>query len=278
MGGVWDVRNCTADELPGLAQNLRRRIIAVVERCGGHLASNLGVVELTIALHRVFDFPHDRLVWDVSHQCYAHKLLTGRNDERFCGIRRAGGYSGYGDARESPYDLFTVGHGGTALSSALGLAVARDRRKDDEHVVALLGDGSLPCGLSQEALQQVVLRTGRLIIILNDNGYAIDSSLGAWSNELIRAKESNVFSDFYGLIYQGKVDGHRFDELLPALEWAKKCDRPVLIHAVTQKGRGHRAAERDPIRFHSIAPSCHDLSPTKTHSYGDMLGQQLCKL
>jgi 1-deoxy-D-xylulose-5-phosphate synthase len=235
-------------------------------------------VELTIALHRVFNFFRDRLVWDVSHQCYAHKLLTGRDGERFDKIRRAGGYSGYCDAKESPCDIFSAGHGGTALSSALGLAVARDRKKGDAHVMALLGDGSLSCGLTQEALQQVASRTGRLIVILNDNGYAIDGSLGSWANGLVRTKRHNVFTDFYGLAYRGKVDGHDFNELLPALEWAKGYGRPVLIHAVTRKGRGHREAEKDPIRFHSIAPAYCDLSSAKTHSYGDMLGQQLCRL
>jgi 1-deoxy-D-xylulose-5-phosphate synthase len=258
-----------------LARDLRRRIVEAVERNGGHLASNLGAVELTIALHRVFDLPRDRLLWDVSHQCYAHKLLSGRDGERFRKIRRDGGYCGYCDAKESPYDLFTVGHGGTALSAALGLAVARDLRKGKEHVVALLGDGSLSCGLTQEALQQIPRRTGRLIIVLNDNGYAIDALAGAWADGLAGGAKCNVFSDFFGLAYRGEVDGHDFDELLPALEWAKNCSRPVLVHVRSQKGRGHRAAEDDPVRFHNIAVAG---PPPTAHSYGDALGFHLCEL
>jgi 1-deoxy-D-xylulose-5-phosphate synthase len=273
-------------DLEELARTFRRRIIAHVEQNGGHLASNLGVVELTIALHRIFDFPEDRLVFDVSHQCYVHKLLSGRGGECFDRMRRTGGYSGYCDAQESPFDPFTAGHGGTALSSALGLAVARDLRKDGGHVVALIGDGSLSCGLTMEALQHVAGATERLIVVLNDNGHSIDRGVGAVAEHLLElagAKNSRrppcLFRDIHGLEYIGPVDGHDFSSLLPSLTRAKLSPKPVLVHVCTEKGRGHLRAQATPANFHGVTVAGNDGSSFQgKDTYSEVFGRCLCAL
>ncbi|MDR2668057.1 MAG: 1-deoxy-D-xylulose-5-phosphate synthase, partial [Puniceicoccales bacterium] len=277
---VCDLRRCTESEFVKLAERLRRRIIAVAEENGGHLASNLGAVELSIALHSVFDISVDRIVFDVSHQCYAHKLLSGRDGARFTSMRKSGGYGGYCDCRESDCDPFTSGHGGAALSAALGLAVGRDKSNGSCHVVAVLGDGSLSCGLTQEAFQHVTTATSRLIVVINDNGYAIDQSVGAWAKHLSESNLIwNAFRNLYGLDYFGPVDGHDFGQLIPALELAKMAERPVLVHIKTQKGRGHRLAERAPNEFHSLCPRKRDgISLTAENSYADALGLNLCQL
>ena len=272
---MCDLRRCTEAELVKLAERLRGRIVSVTEKNGGHLAANLGAVELTIALHRVFDFSVDRIVFDVSHQCYSHKLLSGRDGVRFGSMRKSGGYSGYCDASESDCDPFTSGHGGAALSSALGLAVARDRLGGCEHVVALIGDGSLSCGLTQEAFQHVAAATDRLIIIVNDNGYAIDRTVGAWAKQLAGKDKWNAFNALYELEYVGPIDGHNFSELIPTLENGKNAKRPVLMHIRTQKGRGHRLAEHFPAEFHSVCSAA--ANQTEKHSYGDALGSYLCQ-
>ncbi|MDR3117273.1 MAG: 1-deoxy-D-xylulose-5-phosphate synthase [Puniceicoccales bacterium] len=259
------------EEWEALAAALRRRIVAVAESNGGHLASNLGVVELTVALHRCFQFPPDRLVPDVSHQCYAHKLLTGRDGRAFDLLRREGGHGGFCDGGECPVDPFLTGHAGTALSSALGLAVARDRRGGREHVVALLGDGTLNCGLTLEALQHATAMTGKLVVVLNDNGWTIDGSVGSIAALLaIPEGGANFFQKAYAMDYLGPVDGHRFAELVPALEMAKNASRPVLVHVRSTKGKGHPAAERDPARYHKVSPG------GGPQGYGQTLGHILC--
>ncbi|MDE6432468.1 MAG: 1-deoxy-D-xylulose-5-phosphate synthase, partial [Opitutales bacterium] len=174
-----DLKRLNYNELCVLSDEIRERLISVTGKLGGHLASNLGIVELTIALHRVFSSSRDKLIFDVSHQTYVHKLLTGRNDERFDALRQTGGYSGFCNVAESEHDIFTTGHAGTALSSALGLCIGRDKLHQDYHVVAILGDGALTCGQTMEAMNNISLNTNRLIVILNDNEYSIDRNIGA---------------------------------------------------------------------------------------------------
>ncbi|MDP4693975.1 MAG: thiamine pyrophosphate-dependent enzyme, partial [Opitutales bacterium] len=193
-----DVKKLSEDQLPQLAQEIRERIISVTSRNGGHVGPNLGVVELSIALHRVFNTPEDRFVFDVAHQGYVHKLLTGRNDERFDKLRQNEGLSGFLNRQESEHDAFGAGHAGTALSAALGMATARDKRGSDEHVVALCGDAAFSCGITMEALNNVATSTKRLIIILNDNKWSIAKNVGAlprYFNELITNPIYNRLND-----------------------------------------------------------------------------------
>ncbi|MDR2576906.1 MAG: 1-deoxy-D-xylulose-5-phosphate synthase [Puniceicoccales bacterium] len=281
-------RHCSEEDLVALAKYCRRRITETVQKNGGHLASNLGVVELTIALHRVFDFPRDRIIFDVSHQCYTHKLLTERDGEKFDHMRMNDGYSGYCDVVESPqFDQFTSGHEGTALAAALGLAVARDWRWTDEHIIALIGDGSLSCGLTLEALQHVGRHGGRITVVLNDNGYSIERSVGALAEHLLQLKNTSkdsictvpcFFRDVYGMEYVGPIDGHNFEELLPALEKAKASPRPTLVHVLTKKGFGCAQAEAVPEYFHGVvaAGETNDTGFSGAHSYAEVLGRSLC--
>ena len=193
-----DVKQLSEQQLPQLAAEIRERIIATTSLNGGHIGPNLGVVELTIGLHRIFNTPKDRFVFDVSHQGYVHKLLTGRNDERFDRIRQCDGLSGFLNRSESPHDAFGAGHAGTALSAALGMAIARDKRGSDEHVVALCGDAAFTCGITMEALNNVATSTQRLIIILNDNKWSIAKNVGAlprYFNELITNPIYNRVND-----------------------------------------------------------------------------------
>ena len=283
-----DLQPLTVAELGQLAGEIRTAIIDTVSRTGGHLAANLGVVELTLGLLRTFRPPADKIVWDVSHQTYAWKILTGRKD-RFGTLRQHGGLSGFARREESEYDAFGAGHAGTALSAALGLAAARDRRGGAEHVVAILGDGALGCGLSFEALNNATATTGRLIVILNDNKMSISANVGAtarylgrllanprynrWKGSIegaarrlrlgwfrhiyFRVEEalkslflrSSVFEEF-GFRYIGPIDGHDLNALLDALAVARDYGRPILLHVVTQKGRGYAPAEAHPEDWH----------------------------
>ena len=283
-------------DLAHLAQELRERIIEVVSANGGHLASNLGVAELTIALHHVFDFSRDRLLWDVGHQCYAHKILTGRAAD-FGRLRRRGGPSGFPAPAESPYDLFATGHAGTAISTALGLAWADHAAGQDTKVVAVVGDASIVNGLSQEALNNAGLLGRQFLIVLNDNSMAIDRTRGAMARALDSIRMTSAYSgikhsaesmlqhlplghgitsalkkikagirtslhgekifEALGLEYFGPVNGHDISELVRVLRRLAAIPRPVLLHVHTQKGRGCRYAVEDPIRFHS--PSAYTL-------------------
>ncbi len=284
-----DLRALSQEELNPLAEEIRALIIQTVSRTGGHLAANLGAVELTMALLKVFDPPKDKLVWDVSHQTYAYKILTGRKD-RFHTLRQLNGLSGFALKSESPYDAFGAGHAGTALSAALGMAVARDRRGGAEHVVAIVGDGALGCGSSFEALNNLASATRRLIVILNDNEMSISANVGSvartlgellahprynrWKNSVERfAKDrlrltwlrqiylrleeavkslflSNVIFEEFGLRYIGPIDGHNIQLLISALETAQRSDEPILLHVSTQKGRGYPFAEAEPEAWH----------------------------
>ncbi len=292
--GPADVKALAATELPQLAQEIREELIAVTAKNGGHIGPNLGVVELTIALHRYFDTPTDQFVFDVAHQGYVHKLLTGRGGEFFAKLRKNGGASGFLYRKESPHDAFGAGHAGTALSAALGMATARDLRGSSEHVVAVCGDAAFTCGVTLEALNNVVSSTKRLIVILNDNEWSIAKNVGAISNYLNRISTSQTYNkvhhdveaffksfpagenmnrvytkwkretkDFFvesslfekfGLRYLGPVDGHDFESLAKNLEFAKHCDVPVLIHVLTKKGKGLVAAVAHPEKFHGASP------------------------
>lgn len=283
-----DLKALSVPELEQLAGEVRSLIIGTVSRTGGHLAANLGVVELTLALLKVFDLPMDKVLWDVGHQTYAYKILTGRKD-RFPSLRQYGGLSGFQKREESPYDVFGAGHSGTALSSALGMAVARDRQGRSEHVIAVLGDGAAGCGISLEALNNVAETTSRLIVILNDNEMSIAANVGAISSYLgnlltnprynrwkrsvetaagklrmgwmrsayFKMEEaikgfflrSVVFEEF-GLRYVGPIDGHSLPALLDALTIAKDAGQPIVLHVSTQKGKGYSFAEASPDKWH----------------------------
>ncbi len=292
--GPADVKALAPAQLPQLAQEIREELIAVTAKNGGHIGPNLGVVELTIALHRIFDTPADQFVFDVAHQGYVHKLLTGRGGEFFKKLRQTGGASGFLYRSESPHDAFGAGHAGTALSAALGMATARDLRGTGEHVVAVCGDAAFTCGVTLEALNNVVSSTKRLIVILNDNEWSIAKNVGAISSYLNRISTSKTYNklhhdveaffksfpagvemnrvytkwkretkDFFvesslfekfGLRYLGPVDGHDLDALQKNLEFAKHCDVPVLVHVLTKKGKGLEAAVQHPEKFHGASP------------------------
>ncbi|MGZ0706940.1 1-deoxy-D-xylulose-5-phosphate synthase [Coraliomargarita sp. W4R53] len=319
-----DVKNLASEQLPQLAQEIRERIIQTTSKNGGHVGPNLGVVELTIGLHRVFNTPKDRFCFDVAHQGYVHKLLTGRNDERFDHIRTSEGYSGFLSRSESAHDAFGAGHAGTALSAALGMATARDKRGSDEHVVALCGDAAFTCGITMEALNNVASSTKRLVIILNDNKWSIAKNVGAlprYFNELITnpvytrlnddfesllqkmpggdsiiklgSKWKQETKDFFvssslfekfGIRYIGPIDGHDQKQVEYYLEFAKNAEQPVLLHILTEKGRGYDVAIQNPERFHGASPFDVETGkgapsmPNTPPKYQDVMGETLVKL
>jgi 1-deoxy-D-xylulose-5-phosphate synthase len=292
--GPDDVKALTPAQLTQLAQEIRDELIAVTAKNGGHIGPNLGVVELTLALHRVFTTPDDQFVFDVAHQGYVHKLLTGRGGDFFRKLRQTGGASGFLYRSESKHDSFGAGHAGTALSAALGMATARDLRGTPEHVIAVCGDAAFTCGVTLEALNNVVSSTKRLIVILNDNEWSIAKNVGAISSYLNRLSTNPTYNklhhdveaffksfpagvemnrvytkwkretkDFFvesslfekfGLRYLGPVNGHDLDALQKNLEFAKHCDVPVLIHVHTKKGKGLNAALEHPEKFHGASP------------------------
>ncbi|MCD4824800.1 MAG: 1-deoxy-D-xylulose-5-phosphate synthase, partial [Phycisphaerae bacterium] len=291
------LRRMSMAELTSLAENMRERIIEVVSTNGGHLASNLGMAELTIALHYVFDFSTDRLLWDVGHQCYPHKMLTGRGGERFATLRQAGGLSGFPSPSESPYDLFATGHAGTAISTAAGLAWADDAMNRDNKAVAVVGDASIVNGLSLEGLNNAALLKRQFLIVLNDNSMAIDRTHGALAEALERIRLNNTYADVknstenllrhlpmgagiseaikhlkqgllttihgptlfetLGFSYFGPVNGHDIPTLIKLLQRLRDIDHPIVLHVHTEKGRGCAYAVDDPCRFHS--PSAHTI-------------------
>jgi len=289
-----DIRNMNNDALAALADDLRATIIGTVSRTGGHLASSLGAVELTLAVHKVFDTPRDKIIWDVGHQAYAHKLITGRAD-RFFTLRQKGGISGFPKREESPYDVFNVGHSSTSISAASGILEARDLKKETFKVVAIIGDGSMTAGLAFEGLNWSGDRKKDLIIILNDNEMSISPNVGALScylNSVMtgqtvkkirkdiknflktipsigeqvlefskRAEESlkalivpGALFEDLGFTYVGPLDGHRLDHLIRNLENVRNMEGPVLVHVITRKGKGYEFAEAEPLRFHGIGP------------------------
>ncbi|OGD20696.1 MAG: 1-deoxy-D-xylulose-5-phosphate synthase [Candidatus Aminicenantes bacterium RBG_16_63_16] len=314
-----DLKRVAPDQLPALADEIRSLIIEVVSKNGGHLASNLGVVELTLALHYVFDSPRDKIIWDVGHQCYTHKILTGRKD-RFFTLRRAGGLLGFPDRKESEHDIYNTGHASTALSAAVGVAVARDKNNENFKVIAVVGDGGLTGGVAWEALNQIGHLREKIIIVLNYNEMSISTNVGAMSKYLTylvsgqhylrikdraktllksiprfgwpliragRAVEDAIKKVFFpglvfeelGIRYIGPVQGHSLPSLIEVFNEAKTYDGPVLIHCVTQKGRGYAPAQNNPERFHGTAPFnrstgeplAGDSRPTFSKVFGEML-------
>jgi 1-deoxy-D-xylulose-5-phosphate synthase len=337
------VKKLSPDQLQRLAEQLRQELIISLSKHGGHLGPNLGVVELTIALHYVFNTPRDKLVWDVSHQSYVHKMLTGRRN-RFATIRSTGGLSGFALRSESDHDSYGAAHAGTALSAALGICAARDRRGGDEHVVAIIGDAALTNGISFEALNNIAHTTQRFIGILNDNEWSIAKNVGAISsylNKLIthpsynklakdferflrrlpkgevalklahKAEEgfkgaltevglhpnptagetdgrggygSSLIFEEMGLRYLGPIDGHNLPLLINTLEFAATCDHPIMIHILTQKGKGFEAALKNPEKFHGLGPydvatgATLPVKPGTPPNWQDVFGQAMVKL
>lgn len=309
-------------ELSQLAGEIRQLLVDAVSRHGGHLASNLGMVELTLALHCVFDCPEDKLVFDVGHQAYVHKILTGRREQLSGGLREQGGISGFPRSDESPYDAYDTGHASTAISAALGMARARVLMGQRHAVVAVVGDGALTGGMCYEALNDAGHSQTPLIVILNDNGMSISRNVGALSAYLTRLRQSTLYRDtkravkhglsripvvgrplhdfidrvkravkhlfvngqFFealGFEYQGPIDGHDLKRLIRVLERAKDTDHPVLLHVVTQKGRGYLYAENHPESFHGTAPFYVDTGEPLEHgdlSNGRIMAHELCAL
>src|SRR2546429_7738555 len=287
-----DLRRMSFGELPALAAELREFLIQSVSTRGGHFAAGLGTVELTIALHYVFNTPHDRLIWDVGHQAYPHKILTGRRD-RIRTIRQGGGLSGFTKRSESEYDPFGAAHSSTSISSGLGMAVARDFKGEKRNVIAVIGDGAMSAGMAYEAMTNAGSMDSRLIVILNANDMSIAPPVGAMSAYLSRVLSSKSFMSLrhlageaarhlpkrlehmarraeelarsfvtggtlfeeLGFYYVGPIDGHNLDHLLPGLQNIRdsKETGPILIHAVTEKGHGYLSAEQAEDKWHSVA-------------------------
>jgi len=285
-----DLKKISREDLPQLAEEIRMAIVEVVSKTGGHLAPSLGAVELAIAIHYVFDTPRDKVIWDVGHQAYAHKLLTGRRDQ-FHTLRQLNGISGFTRRSESPYDAFSTGHSSTSISAGLGIACAKDMKKEDARVIAVIGDGSMTAGLAFEGLNQAGDTRKNLIVILNDNEMSISRNVGALSSFLSRKlsskkmqelrKELGEFlkslpkfgDDIYQLAkrteesfktlvtpsmlfeafnfeYFGPINGHRLNHLIDILNNIKYLNEPVLLHVYTQKGKGYEPAEKNPVYFH----------------------------
>ncbi|MBV9783770.1 MAG: 1-deoxy-D-xylulose-5-phosphate synthase, partial [Acidisphaera sp.] len=288
-----DLRNFSAEQLRQLADELRAETIDAVSVTGGHLGASLGVVELTVALHAVFDTPHDRLLWDVGHQAYPHKILTGRRD-RIRTLRQPGGLSGFTRRSESEYDPFGAAHSSTSISAGLGMAVARDLQGErDNHVVCVIGDGAMSAGMAYEAMNNAGALRSRLIVILNDNDMSIAPPVGAMSAYLSRLMSSRSFLNLrelaarmakrfpkglertarraeefargiltggtlfeeLGFYYVGPIDGHNIDHLLPVLRNVREAEEsgPILVHAITQKGRGYAPAEASADKYHGVS-------------------------
>ncbi len=313
------LRNLSIPELEQLAAEIRERLITVLSSNGGHLGPNLGVVELTIAMHYVFRTPADSFLFDVSHQAYVHKLLTGRQD-RFHTIRTPGGLNGFMLRTESPHDAYGAGHAGTALSAALGMAVARDQQGGNENIVAVAGDAAFTCGITYEALNNIAHHTRRLIVILNDNEWSIDKNVGAIASYLNRIVTSPQFDHLHeragkflkrvggvgalrmarkaeevakgmllpsvifeelGLKYFGPIDGHDITSLIRTLEFLKRQDRPVLLHVLTQKGKGFEPAMEKQKKFHGLGPYDPETGETKPlgrRTYSEVFADTMVKL
>ena len=313
-----DLKRLDEAQLPQLAQEIRDELINVLSQTGGHLGPNLGVVELTIALHRVFDTPQDKFVFDVSHQGYVHKLLTGRRD-RFNTIRQYEGLNGFLLRSESEHDCYGAGHAGTSLSAALGMAVARDRKGTKDNVIVVAGDAAFTCGTSYEALNNVADNTKRFIVVLNDNEWSIAKNVGAIANYLNKLVTSDTYSHLHekaakfvemisgkfgkqfvhkfeegmkhlvlpsvmfeelGLRYYGPIDGHDIPLLIQTFEFLKKQNEPVLLHIVTQKGKGYAPALDKPDKFHGLSKfklETGETASAPTPTYSELLGQTLAK-
>lgn len=304
-----DIKNLKPEELTVLAQEIREFLIDKISKTGGHLASNLGVVELTMALHLVFDLPEDKLIWDVGHQAYTHKLLTGRRDG-FDKLRKFGGMSGFPKRCESNCDAFDTGHSSTSISAGLGLVAARNIQKENYSVVSIIGDGSMTGGMAYEALNNAARQKGNFVIVLNDNNMSISENVGGMSRYLnglrtaeaytelkkgvedtlmkipvqgeklvyqIRKTKSGIkqlivpgmFFEDMGITYLGPVDGHDLKKLTKVLKEAKRLSRPALVHVLTQKGKGYLPAEENPAKFHGTGPFAIETGKTVNSSGKD---------
>ena len=289
-----DIKKLTEEDYPVLAQEIRQFLIEKISHTGGHLASNLGVVELTMALHLAFDLPKDKIIWDVGHQAYTHKLLSGRK-AGFDELRQFGGMSGFPKRAESPYDAFDTGHSSTSISAGLGIAQAREIQGEDYSVISVIGDGALTGGMAYEALNNAAQLKKNFIIVLNDNKMSISENVGGMSRYLssVRTKESyaelkkgvdralsaipvvgkslsyglylakngvkqlfvpGMLFEDMGITYLGPVDGHNVPELVRTLKEAKRVRHAVLVHVITKKGKGYAPAEKNPARFHGVDP------------------------
>lgn len=322
IGSPKDLRNFSMTQLHRLAGELRQSIIETTSRTGGHIGASLGTVELTLALHKVYDTPYDKLLWDIGHQAYAHKLITGRLEE-FNSLRQLGGLSGFLKRRESEYDVWEAGHAATSLSAALGMAAARDLTHASYRVVAVIGDGALTAGMAWEALNQIGHLRTPMVVVVNDNSMSIAPNVGAFSryltdlrsapaysrlkqevegllegipvfgNQIKRSVErlkdlvhyamlaGNVFEEL-GFRYFGPLDGHSLDDLIPVLANARDVAEPVIVHVITQKGKGYRPAEEHPGEFHGPGPfdvaSGHFIKKIEPPSYSQVFSQTLIEV
>ena len=284
-----DVRQLTTEQLPQLATELRKFIIDIVATKEGHLGASLGVVDLTIALHYVFNTPTDNLVWDVGHQAYGHKILTGRKDV-FHTNRQLGGISGFPKRSESEYDTFGVGHSSTSISAALGMAIASKLQNDNKHHIAVIGDASIASGMAFEALNHAGDTDANLLVILNDNAIGIDPSVGALKDYLTRIKatrtdieQHNIF-EALNFDYSGPIDGHNFEELVSELQRLKQVKGPKFLHVITTKGKGLKQAEQDQVKYHApgkfdkISGDVLPKAMSKFTKYQDVFGKTIVEL
>ncbi|MBP3825815.1 MAG: 1-deoxy-D-xylulose-5-phosphate synthase, partial [Butyrivibrio sp.] len=313
-----DIKGIAREDYPELAQEIRQFLIDKISKTGGHLASNLGAVELTMALHIALDLPNDKIIWDVGHQSYTHKLLTGRK-EGFDTLRQYGGMSGFPKRSESDADCFDTGHSSTSISAGLGMVKARDLKGEDYAVVSVIGDGSLTGGLAYEALNNASRLETNYIIILNDNEMSISESVGGMGKYLNNVRTAqgylNLKEDVYaqlrtstkvvdsirraknsfkqlfvpgmvfenlGITYLGPVNGHDTAGLVRAIKEARKVKKAVMIHVVTKKGKGYEPAEKHPARFHGTEPFIVEnglpRNPRTTANYQDIFSTVMCKL
>ena len=303
-----DIKKLNSEQLAKLAMEIRKFLLDSISRTGGHLASNLGIVELTLAIHHVFDSPRDKIIWDVGHQSYVHKLITGRR-EGFENLRQFGGMSGFPKRRESLHDPFETGHSSTSLSAAMGLASARDLNNENFQVVSIIGDGSLTAGMAYEALNHIGHEQKKMLVILNDNNMAISKNTGALSKHLNKIRTAQRYTktkagiknttskmpfigkcltqkldkakdtvkymlvpgtifEEMGLKYIGPVDGHNLEELIDVLNRVRNFEKPVLLHVVTKKGKGYTFSENHPEKFHGIGPFDLNTGKAKAASKG----------
>ncbi len=316
-----DIKDIKEDRLYRLASEIRRFMIESVSKTGGHLASNLGVVELTIALHRVYDLPKDKIIWDVGHQSYTHKILTGRKDE-FADLRKEGGISGFPRRDESPCDSFDTGHSSNSISAGVGYVKARELSENDYSVVSVIGDGALTGGMAYEALNNAAMLKSNFVIVLNDNEMSISKSIGGMADYLSEIRTSNHYNELkddvssalknipgigdklvdrikktknslkqlfipgmlfenMGITYLGPIDGHNIRQLIKNLRDAKRVPGPVIVHVITEKGRGYKPAFNNPAKFHGISPfDIKTGEAIKKHetTYADVFSEKLCEL
>ncbi|MEO8629889.1 MAG: 1-deoxy-D-xylulose-5-phosphate synthase, partial [Betaproteobacteria bacterium] len=313
-----DLRKLDRKMLPALAAELRAFMLRSVSTTGGHLSSNLGTVELTIALHYVFNTPHDRLVWDVGHQTYAHKILTGRS-AGMASLRMYKGLAGFPRREDSPYDTFGTAHSSTSISAALGMAVAARKAGEDRRVAAIIGDGAMTAGMAFEALNNAGAMDANLLVILNDNDMSISENVGALNNYLARLMSGRFYAaarragervlgvippvlDFarraeehvkgmvtpgtlfeeFGFNYIGPIDGHDLDVLVTTLTNIGKLPGPQLLHVATRKGKGYQPAEEDPILYHGVTKfdtaAGIQSKPSSKQTYTQVFGDWLCAM